>query len=216
MSRDLKVWVALAWLTLPVFGRAQDRSAVTISVHNYADVSAKTLAKAEAEARRIFQQAGISTIWLNCSPSLQRGENEPSNCLLVDSTHLVLKVLQTAKDPELNRRIDVLGDAFVLEKGTSFYAYAYYGRIKTFTEYGSIEYALLAGVFTHEIGHLLLQSGSHSPTGIMCPHWSDKELRQISRGTMYFTPPESRMMQAKVEQLRLSTNQEGPLSTVGP
>jgi hypothetical protein len=142
---------------------------------------------------------------VNCSPKLEREKIEPANCSLVDNTHLVLKILQTAKNTQVGKRIDVLGAALFLENRTAYYAYAYYGRIQQLTESRKLGYALLAVVFVHEIGHLLLQSSAHSLSGIMCARWSGDELRQISEGIMYFTPNQSRLMQARVEQLRLST-----------
>jgi hypothetical protein len=174
-------------------------------VHDYADVSSDILAKAEAEARRIFQRAGMQTTWLNCSPKLEIEKIESANCSLVDSTHLVLKVLQRAKSTQAGMPVDVLGTAVLLEDRTACYAYAYYGRIQQLTESRKLGYGLLAAVFVHEIGHLLLQSDSHSPTGIMCARWRGDELRQISEGIMYFTPTQSKLMQARVEQLRRST-----------
>lgn len=198
----------LAALLPPSLCSAQERPGITISVHNYADVSTHTLAKAEAEARRIFQQAGVQTNWLDCSPKLEREKIEPANCSLVDSTHLVLKILPMGKDAQVGKHIDVLGTALLLEDRPGYYAYAYYDRIRQLTESRKLGYGLLAVVFVHEIGHLLLQSNSHSVSGIMCARWNPEELRQISEGIMYFTPTQSRLMRARVEQLRLSTAKE--------
>jgi len=71
-------------------------------VQDYADVSADILAKAEAEARRVFQQGGVQTTWLNCSPKLELEKIESANCALVDSTHLILKIVQMAKNTQIN------------------------------------------------------------------------------------------------------------------
>ena len=51
--------------------------------------------------------------------------------------------------------------------------------------------SVLGYVLTHEIGHLLLGSNSHSVSGIMSPHWNDEELRRISEGTLLFLSGES-------------------------
>ncbi len=58
--------------------------------------------------------------------------------------------------------------------------------------------ALLGHVLAHEIGHLLLQSNSHSISGIMSGRWAGGELRRISEGTMFFMPKESKIMQERL------------------
>jgi len=65
-----------------------------------------------------------------------------------------------AKNTQINERLDVLGTALV-ENRVTYYPYAYYDRIRQLTESRKLGYALLAAVFVHEIGHLLLQSNSH-------------------------------------------------------
>ena len=204
MGRVFKMCAVLGCFTLGSFCPAQGPLGITISVHDYADVSTATLAKAEAEARRIFQQAGVQTTWLNCSPKLERQEREPAGCSLADSTRLVLKILHSAKNTRVGKDIDVLGTALLQENRANYYAYAYYDRIQQVTESHKVGYGLLCAVLVQEIGHLLLQSNSHSPTGIMCARWSDEELRRISEGIMYFNPTDSGRMHARIEQMRLS------------
>jgi hypothetical protein len=84
---------------------------ITISVHDYADVSADTLPKAEEEARRILQRARMRRTWLNCSHKLELEKIEPANAPLPDGTHLVLKILPVAKNAQFNSAVDVLGTA---------------------------------------------------------------------------------------------------------
>ena len=190
---------------------AQQSILVTISVHDYAAVSADALLKAEAEARRIFRQAGVETTWPNCSPRLELEKVEPDDCSLVNSTHLVLKILETANNTQVGKGLDVLGSSLVTENRTSYYAYAYYDRIQQLAEGRNLGHALLAAVLVHEIGHLLLRSNAHSPSGIMCGRWSGDELRQISEGIMYFTPTQSRLIQTRVQQLSLGTAKQDAL-----
>src|ERR1700751_3381661 len=101
MSREFNIWFVLGFFTLASLCLAQGPVDITISVHDYAGASADTLAKAEAEARRIFRQAGLHTTWLNCSPKLELEKIEPPTCSLADSTHLVLKIVQTARNAQV-------------------------------------------------------------------------------------------------------------------
>jgi hypothetical protein len=61
---------------------------------------------------------------------------------------------------------------------------------------------VLAHVMAHEVGHLLLGTNAHSPTGIMRPSWQARELRSIIMGTLLFTSEQAGSMQAKLSDVR--------------
>jgi hypothetical protein len=169
---------------------------MTISVYDYAHVSPEILAAAEGDARRIFREAGVETVWVTCLPKPEKIEF--NGCYLVDATHLMLKILPHAISVQVRDRTDVLGNALVDEKGAGFYAYAFYDRIQRVAEEHRLDHALLGDVLAHEIGHLLLGSQSHAVSGIMSAHWNGDELRRISEGTMFFTPSQSRVLRDRV------------------
>jgi len=168
---------------------------ITISVHDYADVPPLRLAAAQLEARRIFGLAGVETVWLSCSPKLEK--SEPGGCSLVDATHLVLKILSGKTNAHIRDRADVLGNALLADNGTGYYAYAFLDHIETVEQHRG--FAVLGYVLTHEIGHLLLGSNSHSVSGIMSPHWNDQELRLISEGKLLFLPNETRRLRERLK-----------------
>src|ERR1700745_3449782 len=91
MSREFKIWFVLGFFTLASLCLAQGSVEIKISVRACAGAPADTLQKEEAEARRIFRQAGLHTTWLNCSPKLELEKIAPPTCSFADSTHLVLK-----------------------------------------------------------------------------------------------------------------------------
>jgi len=73
------------------------RPELHVSVYDYANVSPELLAAAEMQVHRIFRQAGVETVWRNCS---DRSENiQPAGCHVIGSTYFVLKIL-----PRANRR----------------------------------------------------------------------------------------------------------------
>jgi hypothetical protein len=47
---------------------------------------------------------------------------------------------------------------------------------------------ILGAVIAHELGHVLMGSEEHSPTGVMKARWGPKELRLISWNRLQFTP----------------------------
>ena len=173
---------------------------MTISVHDYADVPAKLLNAAEAQAREIYRLAGLETAWLNCSPKLEK--IEPGSCHFSDSTHLTLKISARAVNAQVRDRADVLGTAYPDDKGVGYFAYVFYDRVQELAERQRLGNWLLADVMAHEIGHLLLGSNSHSVSGIMCAHWNYDQLRNISEGAMWFIPVQSKIMRDRLRDRR--------------
>jgi hypothetical protein len=201
-------------LAVPAFAFARNpptitslSPAVSISVHDYAEVPAPLLAAAEGQAREVFRQAGIETVWLNCSPKLERERLEPRSCYFSDTTHLTVKISPHAMNAQFRNRIDVLGTSYPDEKGAGYFAYVFYDRIQELAQRRRLGYALLADVMAHEIGHLLLGSTSHSASGIMCAHWNYEELRNVAEGAMSFIPAQSRIMQDRL-RIRQSTRMD--------
>jgi hypothetical protein len=194
----------LTFLAVPAFAFAQNPSTtslsseISISVHDYADVPTPLLAAAEDQAREIFRRTGLETVWLNCSPKLEREKLEPGSCYFSDTTHLTLKISPHAMNAKVRDRIEVLGTAYPDEKGAGYFAYVFYDRIQELAQRRRLGHALLADVMAHEIGHLLLGSTSHSPSGIMCGHWNYEQLRNVSEGALAFVPAQSRIMRDRL------------------
>ena len=207
----------LTFLAVPTFAFAQNPPTITslspevsISVHDYADVPTALLAAAEVQAREIFRHAGLETVWLNCSPKLEREKLEPGSCYFSDTTHLTLKISPRAMNAQFRNRRDVLGTAYPDEKGTGYFAYVFYDRIQELAQRRRLGHALLADVMTHEIGHLLLGSTSHSASGIMCAHWNYEELRNVSEGAMSFVPAQSRVMRDQLHAHQSERLEQAP------
>src|ERR1700730_16451444 len=169
---------------------------MSISVHNYADVPTTMLSAAEDQAREIYHRAGLETVWVNCSPKLEK--IEPESCHFSDTTHLTLKISPHAFNAQVRDRADVLGTAYPDDKGVGYFAYVFYDRVQELAERQRLGNWLPAGVVAHEIGHLLLGSISHSVSGIMCAHWNYDQLRNISEGAMWFIPAQSKIMRDRL------------------
>jgi hypothetical protein len=61
-----------------------------------------------------------------------------------------------------------------------------------------LQYQILGNTMAHEIGHLLLGSTGHSPTGIMKAKWSREELQPSAIGFLVFTPQQATLIQNDV------------------
>jgi hypothetical protein len=170
---------------------------VAISVYDYAHVSPKLLVAAEEDARRIFLQAGVDTVWTPCLPKPEK--IEAANCYSVNATHLTLKILPRAISAQARDRSDVLGTALLDGQGVGYYSYVFYEAVQRIADERKLGHAMLGDVLAHEIGHLLLGSNSHSVSGIMSAHWYGEELRRISEAAMLFTPSQSRILRDRLE-----------------
>jgi hypothetical protein len=71
----------------------------------------------------------------------------------------------------------------------------------------SFETLLLGHLMAHEIGHLLLGAGNHSPTGLMRARWQQQELELIRRRTLAFTSGQAESIRAQTQERALATGQ---------
>jgi len=184
------------------------RPKLSISVHNYADVPAEHVLAAEEEAHKIFEQAGLETVWLTCSPKLEN--TQPAGCYITDRTHLVLKLQRHAVSKQVRNRTDVLGIATLDENGVGYHGYVFCDRVQKLAEARKLSHRLLGDVLAHELGHLLLGSTAHSISGLMSGQWSGEGLRRVSEGAMFFAPSESRVMRHRLGSGRDSRNYMEP------
>jgi hypothetical protein len=61
----------------------------------------------------------------------------------------------------------------------------------------------------HELGHLLLGSNSHSPTGLMRADWRTKDLTGMAQGGLVFSDEQAQRMKIKLSTFAL--RKESPL-----
>ena len=157
---------------------AQDEArTLVLHVDNYFRLPSDVLARAEREAARVYEAAGVRVVWIHGDDEAEREAG---------GRHLVVLLLDTDM---MHRKIgndriddDVLGTA---SRGT--------GRAFVFTQ-RVIERALSSGhesaqligrVMAHEIGHLVLQQAGHSASGIMRANLSFR-----TRSLATFTKPQ--------------------------
>jgi hypothetical protein len=165
--------VALAAAVMMVAGQANaqdeattpsDQSEATIVLHvtNYAALSREILDAASARVAMVYQLIGVRTVWVD-------GEVSPAQR---QDGRLHFTVLLLSRDMA-ERKISAEG----LKDGVLGQAHAPSGRASIFcdriaTMPGAPTYFAnpLGDVIAHEVGHLLLRTNSHSPSGIMRAH----------------------------------------------
>jgi hypothetical protein len=181
---------------------------ITVWVYNYAQVSAWTLIRAERVAASIFRQAGVETLWLEGARSKVR--RQPFG-----PTILVLRIVSEAMAARYGRGPTTLGFAVPSEEGGN-HASVFYHRVKELAKgTADSEPEILGHALAHEIGHLLLDSTAHAPTGIMCASWSREDLYRMAWQYLSFSTGQAEALRANVLRrinLQESLQASGPAS----
>jgi len=183
--------LAILFLSIKALCWAED-STVTIRVYSEVELSKQVLSLAEQEGARIFREAKIETIWVNCEtscpPTDSRCQEKPG------PKHLVLRIVPKA----LSAADSIFGMAFLSDNG-GVYSDVFFNSIEALhRDCGTNLARILGHVMAHEVGHLLLGSHSHSSRGIMCASWHAQQLRMIAMGGLFFTPEQAHAMKAKM------------------
>ena len=114
-------------------------------------------------------------------------------------THLAVRIVPESK----NWTSEVFGAAFLSAKGTGCYTDVFYQSAVELHSAWNVDLSdILGSVMAHELGHLLLGSNSHAPTGIMRARWQGEELSRAARGSLLFTAEQSEHMRAKLVATR--------------
>ena len=178
--------------------RTPDQPAhVQVSLFNDAHVDAATLAEAQARASFLFSQAGIEIDWLACRPA-DPSDFSPSASpcsALVWPAHLSVRIRPRA----LSASPETFGQAFVDAAGQGIYSNVYYQNLALSSNHPQLSDADMLGfVIAHELGHLLLGSNSHSPSGLMRARWDASALQAVSHHTLFFTPAQSATLRSRL------------------
>jgi hypothetical protein len=162
---------------------------LTVRVYDYYGVPTAERHRAVAIASETLAQAGVATVWIDCS---RRDGEAPEACRQSLGEHeIVLRF-----ERETKRGPHILGTAVVQNTGpnvvASVYAHSSWARsAKTGVAWSTI----LGRVTAHEIGHLLLGSNSHAPTGLMKATW---HLRDPHPDEWQFTDADAEKIRMRV------------------
>jgi len=170
---------------------------VRLSVFNDAGIPADTLAQAATRATAILAQSGVELDWLDCGrPDPSDFSQHATPCSAVAWPHqLSVRILPRGR----SIGADVFGEAFLDQSGSGAYSNVYYNNLAA-----NREHALLSGgdmlgfVIAHEVGHLLLGSNSHSPSGLMQARWDSAALSSAFRHTLFFTSAQSATLRSRL------------------
>jgi hypothetical protein len=176
---------------------APARAAVTnpelrVVVRTYATPGVVSdLPPAVAAAAAILEDAGVGVTWVHCDVVfVQRDDHR---CLApLAANELAIRFVRLP--PHLaDQDMVTLGDSLIdtrLRAGSL--ATIYVNRVATLAHRCGVDVqTLLARVVAHEIGHLLLGTSAHAPSGLMRAAWSQAALRRAADEDWRFTAPDA-------------------------
>jgi hypothetical protein len=163
----------VAVITMMVAGRANAQNEptaapglpdATIVLHavNYAALRPDVLDVAKARVAMVYQPIGVHIVWVDGEVSLeQRQDGRRHFSILLLSRDMAEKIISAdgIKDGVLGRAYISVGRAHI-----------FCDRIATMPGAQMYFANPLGDVIAHEVGHLVLGTNSHSPSGIMRAH----------------------------------------------
>jgi hypothetical protein len=193
-------WLLLGWAGALQARPQQLELKIEVLVYNYAGVPSEPLARAEREAGRIYDHAGIQTEWLDCPLTPQEAAAYPACQLPASPTRLALRIFPRNLAKQLGLSPGAFGSALSPKDGSyGMIAQVCAECVEELAHTHTAEFAVILGaVMAHELGHLLLGMNSHAPTGLMSGFWNKKELDTIAAGRLLFAPREADRMRRQV------------------
>jgi hypothetical protein len=219
------ILAGLGWTGLVQQAMAQAPNVgITIHVYNDATVNRHTLDEAEQVAAKIFRNAGLETRWVDDSEVSKSAQENLADPSLMSLTDFRLKILSHGMTDRLALHDDVMG----LAPGAGadrVMVYVCYNRVEDLAAtqlkaqaMGALSRPaglgqLLGATIAHELGHVL-NLPSHSETGIMRGRWDSSDLRDLSYGSLLFTPAQAEMIRA--DFVRRDSSPSVPFASTQP
>ena len=188
-----------AWAQAPE-ASASPEAAITVHVYNYAEVPSKTLASARREATWVFRRAGIGLDWKDCALTPDELLDNPACEAVKGPTVVSLRILPRTMAERLQAGATAFGITLYPEgDGFPTTTNIFHERVTLLASLGvAYESVTLGHVMAHELGHVLLGSGSHSRGGIMHVPWRAKDLRAAAVSQLFFSAREAKRMRKQV------------------
>jgi hypothetical protein len=184
------------------FGLAQPRPAVTLRVVNEGGFPRRDLSRAEKETVRIFREAGIDLVWLECaSGRAEWGSGNPCQRERGPSEFWV----RIVKRAPAATSAEMLGFAELDEGLGIASAGVYYPAAAALAEKWPARIGeILGAAIAHETGHLMLGVNAHSPRGVMVAHWGRAQFELIGISELNFTVAEARELREQIDRRKRS------------
>src|SRR5262245_32894945 len=171
-----KIGAALVLLLASVMSGAEaypdEMPNVGVLVRNLSPAPLNMVQEAEAACQQIYRAAGIRLTWINSVEDVTW-----------EGPDVVFRAVILPQAPP-SRALAAFGTALRERQELLLY----HDRIVRFAKIVDLPMqSMLSIALVHEIGHLLLDSDDHTPSGIMRGEWDREDLNGILRGQSHFT-----------------------------
>jgi hypothetical protein len=152
-------------------------------------------------AASIVAVAAVELIWKTCNEPATSLETKCSAPLAIGE--LAVRIVRSDIADHQSREFLPLGDALIdTRTGAGVLATIYIDRVEWLAaQTGFDPRALLGRAIAHELGHLLMATSMHGPTGLMRPVWSQSEIRRRRTNDWTFRPKEIAAIKARTALL---------------
>ncbi len=173
-------------------------SPIRVRIYDYAGIVPNTLGEAQRLAASYYAAIDVAIEWAPTFDKNGRKEGGGKDDRLQDYSIMVMSRSMVARRQWAP---GVVGSAVVAPEGGGRIAYVLYDRLKdAATSAGWPVQDLLGVVVAHELAHLLLPAGSHTPLGLMRKGWDVTELRQFDAKSLSFTRDQSALIRERLGQ----------------
>ena len=151
---------------------------VILQMNNVAQAPTGHLERAQQEVIRLFHNIGVDVAWTG--PDAPRVAPD-------------IRVVLVPYEPgDISRRERLVMGAAVLTKLGTSVAYIFYRQVEAQSrQYDYSLSMILASAIAHEVGHLLLPDGRHSPEGLMRACWTRDDFYRANQGQLRFSSDEA-------------------------
>lgn len=167
-----------------VFAQANDILPVTIRIYDYARLPQEPIESAQKFVTALYARIDVHLVWAKTMrPNAWRVRLRDR-----DPNELLINILPLAMSRRMELTAETLGVAAVTKFDGGTVAYVMFDRVSdlALTSNTSAE-DVLAVVMAHELGHLLLPFGSHSPSGVMRRTLSRDDFMPLNQQRLDFT-----------------------------
>jgi hypothetical protein len=198
IGRNALMILGLAVTSTPAFSRTPvDNPHLAVRLYDYVNVPAGEWNDIRTNAERVLRQAGVDVEFFECYRD--RTESSIPACQgYLRPGELMLRIVP-AKTEESRRKPAY---AAMTPEGGAMLTICI-NPDATAADSGVLSYgALLGHTVAHEIGHLLLGPGSHSPGGLMRAVWRQTEMEMMAKRSLLFDARQSEKIRSALLALR--------------
>jgi hypothetical protein len=156
--------------------------AMVIDLINSAGVPARNLEQAKRRASRILITTGTTILWRTNPEDVQGPIAGPARAMLNYAVRL--KIVSVAPRGVPNRTLAYSLPSVRIGANITIF----YDRVERISQDVEIDTGSMLGlVIAHELGHIILRSTKHSPTGIMKSPWAKSDIQHAAARLGEFT-----------------------------